>query len=286
MRYNRFMQPPTIIQLRNPRLFDKAIYVTLAVMVAIIAILFPRVLVSVASIALCIAFGLVNRLGYYAIRGPRQATLYMATQSLILVALHALAPTSDVFGLLSFILGIQAVLVMPNRTAIRWIVLFYLIDSGAVLWVRGAQGIIPALFNIAVFVLTYVFAAIVRQAEIARLENEQLLVELRSAQLLLHDLAVAEERNRLARDLHDSVKQQVFATSMQLGAARVLLQHNPEAARTHVVEAEQLAQQAGAELSLLIHELRPVALGNKGLAEALQAYTRDWARQTDLYRAS
>lgn len=282
LRYNRLMQPPTIIQLRNPRLFDKAIYVTLAVMMAIIAILFPRVLVSVSGIALCIAFGLVYRLGYYAIHVPRQATLYLATQSLILVALHALVPTSDVFGLLSFILGIQAVLVVPNRIAIRWIVLLYLIDSGTVLWARGAQGIVPALFNIAVFVLTYVFASIVRRAEIARLENEQLLVELRSAQLLLHDLAVAQERNRLARDLHDSVKQQVFAASMQLGAARVLLQHNPEAARTHVVEAEQLAQQAGTELSLIIHELRPVALGDKGLAEALQAYTRNWGRQTNI----
>jgi NarL family two-component system sensor histidine kinase LiaS len=163
-----------------------------------------------------------------------------------------------------------------------WIGIFYLIESGSVLWVSGVEGLIPALFNIAVFVLTYGFAYIVRQAEIARLHNEQLLTELKSAQRQLHDLAVVEERNRLARDLHDTVKQQVFATTMQLGAARVLLQRDPHAVHPHVVEAEQLAQQAGAELSLLIHELRPVALGDKGLAEALHTYSADWSRQTQI----
>ena len=121
------------------------------------------------------------------------------------------------------------------------------------------------LFNAAVFVLTFVFAKSLRETEIARDQNQQLLEELRAAQRQVQDLAVAEERNRLARELHDSVKQQVFATIMQLGAARVLLERDPDAARVHLLEAEQLAQQSGAELSLLIHELRPVALGDKGL---------------------
>ena len=93
---------------------------------------------------------------------------------------------------------------------------------------------------------------------------------------------MAEERNRLARELHDSVKQQVFATIMQLGAARVLLERDPNAARVHLLEAEQLAQQSGAELSLLIDELRPVALGDKGLAAAIQAYAADWSRQSKI----
>jgi signal transduction histidine kinase len=192
------------------------------------------------------------------------------------------ASASDVFDLWAFILGIQAVLIMPNRIAIMWIVLLYLINSSGALWVRGVQGFIPALFNIAVFIITYVFAYIVRQAEIARLHNEQLLAELRLAQRQLHDLAVTEERNRLTRDLHDSVKQQVFAITMQLGAARVLMERDAHPAQMHVVEAEQLAQQAGAELSLLIHELRPVALGDKGLAEAIHAYSADWSRQTGI----
>jgi signal transduction histidine kinase len=99
------------------------------------------------------------------------------------------------------------------------------------------------------------------------------------------DLAVIEERNRLARDLHDSVKQQVFATAMQLAAARNLLERDPSdpsAAHTHVAEAQSLTSQAQQELTALIQELRPVALEDKGLASALEGYSRDWSRQTGI----
>lgn len=96
------------------------------------------------------------------------------------------------------------------------------------------------------------------------------------------ELASLEERNRLARDLHDSVKQQIFATTMQLAAANALMNSQPQEAWPHLVEAEKLARQAQQELTGLIQELRPAALAGKGLAEALQAYVADWSRQTTI----
>jgi NarL family two-component system sensor histidine kinase LiaS len=98
-------------------------------------------------------------------------------------------------------------------------------------------------------------------------------------------LAVIEERNRLARDLHDSVKQQVFATAMQLAAASNLLERDPgdaAAAHTHVAEAQSLTSQAQQELTALIQELRPMALEDKGLAAALEGYLTNWSRQTGI----
>lgn len=289
--YNRIMYTPTIIRLRDPRLFDLAVYVTAALLGGVFLLL-PVPSIRIPVTVLCVAYGLVYRFSYHGIHTAQHATLYLATQTLILTATMLLAQISgDLFNLLFVLLGIQAVLITPKRVGMVWVAAFYLITTIIVSWNRtDDSAAIYWVFNMASFFLTYVFAATVRQAEIARLEaeaarleNEQLLEELRSAQRQLHNLAVAEERTRLARDLHDSVKQQVFATTMQLGAARVLIEHDPEAARTHVVEAEQLAQQAGTELSLLIHELRPVALGDKGLAAALQAYTRDWSRQTGIH---
>ena len=268
------MNTSSIIQQRPSRLFDLAVYLTLAVLMAVSLIVFPSALVRAQIIALCSVFGLIYRFGYYAIRTPRHAAIYFCIQTLVLLGLIMLARTSDVFGLLFFTLGIQAVLTWGSRTAIAWIVLFYLIDTSGALLYRGPEGIVNVLFNAAVFVLTFVFANSLRQTEIARDQNQQLLEDLRAAQRQVQDLAVAEERNRLARELHDSVKQQVFATIMQLGAARVLLERDPDAARVHLLEAEQLAQQSGAELSLLIHELRPVALGDKGLAAATAAHDR------------
>jgi NarL family two-component system sensor histidine kinase LiaS len=96
------------------------------------------------------------------------------------------------------------------------------------------------------------------------------------------ELATLEERNRLARDLHDSVKQQFFATAMQIGAAQAVLPQQPAAAQTHLIEAERLAHQAQQELTTLIRELRPAALEGKGLAAALRDYVADWSRQNQI----
>src|SRR5579885_1898556 len=95
-------------------------------------------------------------------------------------------------------------------------------------------------------------------------------------------LATLEERNRLARDLHDSVKQQVFAIGMQLGATKVLLKRDVNAAEARLNEAEKLVRQAQQELTSLIRELRPVALEGKGLVAALRELATDWTKQTGI----
>ena len=95
-------------------------------------------------------------------------------------------------------------------------------------------------------------------------------------------LATLEERNRLARDLHDSVKQQIFAVSMQIGATKVLLKRDVNAAEGRLNDAEKLVHQAQQELTSLIRELRPVALEGKGLAAALRELATEWAEQTNI----
>lgn len=102
---------------------------------------------------------------------------------------------------------------------------------------------------------------------------------------LLHareELAILEERSRLARDLHDSVKQQVFAAAMQLAAAKALITDQPEEALPHLTEAENLTQQAQRELSGLVRELHPAALERKRLAKALEDHIQGWLSQTGI----
>jgi signal transduction histidine kinase len=94
--------------------------------------------------------------------------------------------------------------------------------------------------------------------------------------------ATLEERNRLARDLHDSVKQQIFAVSMQIGATKVLLKRDAAAAEGRLNEAERLVHQAQQELTSLIRELRPVALEGKGLVAALRELATEWSQQTHI----
>jgi two-component system, NarL family, sensor histidine kinase LiaS len=93
-----------------------------------------------------------------------------------------------------------------------------------------------------------------------------------------HELALLEERNRLARELHDTVKQQTFATLMQVRAARNLLESDPQTAGQHLEEAENLIKTSQQELSSMISELRPAALEGQGLAEALGSYLETWSK--------
>lgn len=95
-------------------------------------------------------------------------------------------------------------------------------------------------------------------------------------------LAMLEERNRLARDLHDSVKQQIFAISMQLGVTKRLLKQDSAAAEARLETMEKLVQQTQQELTTLIRELRPVALDGKGLVVALREFATQWAQQTEI----
>jgi NarL family two-component system sensor histidine kinase LiaS len=96
------------------------------------------------------------------------------------------------------------------------------------------------------------------------------------------ELATLEARNSFARDLHDSVKQQVFATSLQIAAARALIEQDKEAAESHLTQADELVRLAQKELNVLIHEMRPVALEGKGLPAALSDYAADWSRRSEI----
>ena len=118
--------------------------------------------------------------------------------------------------------------------------------------------------------------------QVARRLN-RMAEELQNLLQAREELAAIEERHRLARDLHDSVKQQVFATTLQIAAARNLLDTHPDQAKEHLAEAERLAHQAQQELTALIRELRPAALTGKGLAAALQEYVETWARQSGIH---
>jgi NarL family two-component system sensor histidine kinase LiaS len=93
------------------------------------------------------------------------------------------------------------------------------------------------------------------------------------------ELAVIEERNRLARDLHDSIKQNVFATALLVGAARTYLPPDMGPAQTYLAEAEALAKQTRQELTAVIRALRPARLEDKGLAVVLREYAEEWSRR-------
>ncbi|MEO1290196.1 MAG: sensor histidine kinase, partial [Chloroflexota bacterium] len=86
----------------------------------------------------------------------------------------------------------------------------------------------------------------------------------------ISEVAAQEERNRLARDLHDSIKQQVFSMSVSATAAHVHLETNPDAARNALNDVRQSAQEAMVEMRVLLQQLAPAPLEQSGLVESIK----------------
>ena len=108
-----------------------------------------------------------------------------------------------------------------------------------------------------------------------RQRAEQLLVELEDAHQRLgayaaqvEALAVAEERNRLAREIHDSLGHYLTAITMQLQAAGKLVAKEPERAAASIAKAEEMARESLAEVRRSVAALRasPVDTATLGAA--------------------
>jgi two-component system, NarL family, sensor histidine kinase LiaS len=104
--------------------------------------------------------------------------------------------------------------------------------------------------------------------------------ELQGVLALRQELATLGERNRLARDLHDTVKQQVFALAMQIGAVQAMLNGGSPEVHNRLSEAEKLARQIQYELVTIIKELQPTGQTGKDFRTALRDHVADWSRQS------
>ncbi|MBW5449431.1 HAMP domain-containing protein [Cohnella sp. CFH 77786] len=81
--------------------------------------------------------------------------------------------------------------------------------------------------------------------------------------------AVVEERQRLARELHDAVSQQLFAISMTATAVGRTLDQDFEKARRQIELIEEMASVAQSEMRALLLHLRPIHLEGKRLSQAI-----------------
>ena len=125
-------------------------------------------------------------------------------------------------------------------------------------------------------VFSVVFTQIAVRAERARGETERLAVELREANQKLRvyaaqveELATTEERNRLAREIHDSLGHFLTVINMQLEAARAVFDVDRERALDAVGKAQTLTQEGLAEVRQSVSALRIGPTGGRPLPEAV-----------------
>ncbi|HEX5720403.1 MAG TPA: histidine kinase [Thermoanaerobaculia bacterium] len=82
--------------------------------------------------------------------------------------------------------------------------------------------------------------------------------------------AAQQERKRLARDLHDSIKQQLFSIKLSSAAAEERWESDPGGARAALADVRRSAHAAMVEMQAMLSQLRPEPLATAGLVEALR----------------
>lgn len=141
-------------------------------------------------------------------------------------------------------------------------------DRLGVLVIVGSQG---GVFSTAQLAL---FQSIADQLGVA-VENARLFAKSEQA-------AVAAERNRLARDLHDAVTQTLFSSSMIADVLPKIWERNPDEGRRRLEELRQLTRGALSEMRTLLVELRPAALADTDLGDLLEHQVNAFIARTRL----
>ncbi|MFD5627974.1 GAF domain-containing sensor histidine kinase [Streptomyces sp. NPDC127072] len=86
------------------------------------------------------------------------------------------------------------------------------------------------------------------------------------------ELTIAEERSRLAHELHDAVSQKLFSLRLTAQAAAALVDRDPARAKGELQQVAALAAEAADELRAAVVELRPTALDEDGLVATLRTH--------------
>ncbi len=193
--------------------------------------------------------------------------LYFSVQTVLVFILGNLQPALDITTLLFVTLSMQVIHIYSGRAVISWTILYTILLTITMILGQGlVQGLILSLFFLAggVFVVSYDLLYL--QAKENQIESQELLSELQDAHQKLkeyaaqaEELAAERERNRIARELHDSVSQLVFSIMLNTKSAQILLEKDPNKLPEQFDRLEEMTSYALSQLRSLITRLRPPA---------------------------
>lgn len=211
-------------------------------------------------------------------RQPLWHHLYFIFQSMLVLTLVLLRPRFDFIVVLYVILSLQAVLVFSYRSRWIWVTLLALLTGIPLMITLGAlQGLSLALMPMTIGIVFAAYVVVTQDIETGLRNRQALLAKLQAAheQLMVsasqvEELSVIEERNRLARALHDSVSQTMFSIRLHIRASQIMLEREPERLRSQLELLQTLAQSALEQMRSLITHMRP-----SGNESALRTKTQD-----------
>ncbi|BBC25942.1 sensor histidine kinase [Pseudanabaena sp. ABRG5-3] len=126
---------------------------------------------------------------------------------------------------------------------------------------------------------------LVESALAERKSREELMVannRLREYAIQVEELATVQERNRIAREIHDSLGHSLTGFNLHLEAALQLLQSEPDEAKQLLLEAKQLGSTALNDVRVSVRALRSEPLEGRSFKSAIQSLVEEFQRSTGI----
>ncbi len=123
-----------------------------------------------------------------------------------------------------------------------------------------------------------------RELPLLGLLANQVTLAVRNARAYLYseELAIFDERNRIAREIHDGIAQSLAFTAMKLDLAERILERDPERVRSELVSAKTTLREQIKEVRRSIFALRPLNLERLGFLETMRQYVKDFGEQNSV----
>jgi signal transduction histidine kinase len=197
--------------------------------------------------------------------------IYFVVQTSIILGLLSIYSHLDFLTILFILLSYQIALVFKSRDRWIWIGLFLVLTSGSLMVYKGVlKGLSQAMTPMAGCIIFSAYTIASQEIEFARKKSQKLLMELQNKHQKLQEyagrveeLASMEERNRLARELHDSVSQTMFSILLNTRSAQIILKRTPNRLRGQLKQLQSLTLDALTEMRGLINQLRPIIPDNR-----------------------
>ena len=239
---------------------------------------------------LLLTFGILQTWGSQVGVQGWQSHLYLAVQTSMVAGLLALESSNTVFAFIFYVLSPQAMLLSPQRWGMLWIGVHLLVSGGFYLHTYGWPDALVSLSLYAAGIFFFgIFGHAVVRVDAARKQSQALLGELQEAHRQLQtyadrvqELAIAEERNRMAREMHDTLGHRLTVAAVQLEGAQRLIPQDPERAAGMVGVVREQVSEALSELRRTVATLRAPLEEDLQLRRALQRLVRHFEEATGI----
>ena len=215
--------------------------------------------------------------------------VYTAVQTALVTASVWLPPHQLIAVVLFFMLSAEASMMFPPRALAVWIALFSIITFIVYLTLSDGTSLVAVPMYVAGYIFFAVFAQQTARAEAARAESQKLLDQLQEAHRQLQDLsaqaedlAVSQERNRLAREMHDTLGHRLTVASVQLQAVERLITTEPARAIQLTGSAREQVKEALADLRHTVATLRSPLEADLALVPALKRLAGSFEQATGI----